>query len=133
MLENFYPEKYYLGNFLSCILFILKFFYLVIFLFWRNLPWKSFILKKFILENFHPQKIYPSKFYLNIIFIIWSSIFGRAHIWSNPYLVQPIFGRGHIWSNQIWSVPYLIQPVLVGVIFGPSKFGLFFLRYLAHT
>ena len=63
----------------------------------------------------------------------WLAIFGRAHIWSNPYLVQthiwskPIFGRGHIWSNKIWSVPYLVQPDLVSAILGPSKFGLYWI------
>ena len=44
---------------------------------------------------------------------IWSSIFGRAHIWSNPYLVQ----------THIWSGPFLVQPNLVGAIFGPTRFG----------
>ena len=44
---------------------------------------------------------------------IWSSIFGRAHIWSNPYLVQ----------THIWSEPFLVQPNLVGAIFGPTRFG----------
>ena len=54
----------------------------------------------------------------------WLAIFGRAHIWSNPYLVlthiwsKPIFGRGHIWTNQIWSVPYLVHPNLVCAEFG---------------
>ena len=41
------------------------------------------------------------------------SIFGWAHIWSNPYLVQ----------NHIWSGPFLVQPNLVGAIFGPTRFG----------
>ena len=56
----------------------------------------------------------------------WLAIFGRAHIWSNPYLVlthiwsKPIFGRGHIWTNQIWSVPYLVHPNLVCAEFGAS-------------
>ena len=44
---------------------------------------------------------------------IWSSIFGRAHIWSNPYLFQ----------THIWSEPFLVQPNLVGAIFGPTRFG----------
>ena len=44
---------------------------------------------------------------------IWSSIFGRAHIWSNPYLLQ----------THIWSEPFLVQPNLVGAIFGPTRFG----------
>ena len=55
--------------------------------------------------------------------------FGRAHIWSNPYLVlthiwsKPIFGRGHIWTNQIWSVPYLVHPNLVCAEFGAGIRG----------
>ena len=59
----------------------------------------------------------------------WLAIFGRAHIWSNPYLVlthiwsKPIFGRGHIWTNQIWSVPYLVHPNLVCAEFGAGIRG----------
>ena len=59
----------------------------------------------------------------------WLAIFGRAHIWSNPYLVlthiwsKLIFGRGHIWTNQIWSVPYLVHPNLVCAEFGAGIRG----------